>query len=350
VNNLFKDVVILFQYFRFILYAYMQINEPGFEDINIDPSIDLFDEINKMKKEKNAIILAHYYQEPDIQDIADYIGDSLGLSQQAEKTNADIIVFAGVHFMAETAKILNPQKKVLLPDIKAGCSLSDSCPPHLFKAFKDKHPDHFVISYINCSAGIKALSDIICTSSNAQFIVESLPKEQKIIFAPDKNLGSYINKKTGRNMILWNGACMVHEIFSSEKITRLKLRHPEAKLIAHPECEEDVLRIADFIGSTTELLKYTKISEANSFIVATEAGILHKMQQNAPDKTFIAAPPDNTCACNDCPHMKLNTLEKLYLCMKYEQPEILLDEKLRLASKKPIERMLSLSRNLGIGG
>lgn len=325
-----------------------KINEVGFLDVAIDPSLDIFEEIEKLKKEKKAIILAHYYQEPDIQDVADYIGDSLGLAQKAESTDAEVIVFAGVHFMAETAKILNPHKKVLLPDLKAGCSLSDSCPPALFKAFKEKHPDHLVISYINCSAGIKALSDIICTSSNAQLIVESLPKDQKIIFAPDKNLGGYINKKTGRNMLLWNGACMVHEIFSLEKITKLKLRHPDAKLIAHPECEEAVLQIADFIGSTTQLLKYTEKSKDSIFIVATEAGILHKMQQNAPGKTFIAAPPDNACACNDCPHMKLNTLEKLYLCMKYEQPEILMDEELRLAAKKPIDRMLDLSKKLGL--
>ena len=250
--------------------------------------------------------------------MADYIGDSLGLAQQAEKTEADIIVFAGVHFMAETAKILNPGKKVLLPDLNAGCSLSDSAPPPLFKIFKDKYPGHKVITYINCSAGIKALSDIICTSSNAQKIVESLPADQPIIFAPDKNLGAYINKQTGRNMVLWNGACMVHEIFSLEKITKLKIRHPEAKVIAHPECEEAVLNIADYIGSTTGLLKYTKADAASTYIVATETGILHQMQKASPEKTFIPAPPDNSCACNDCPHMKLNTLEKLYLCLKYE--------------------------------
>lgn len=320
----------------------------GFLDLEIDPSLDLFTEIEKLKKEKNAVILAHYYQEPDIQDIADYIGDSLGLAQNAEKTSADIIVFAGVHFMAETAKILNPDKKVLLPDLNAGCSLSDSCPPTLFKQFKDKHPDHIVISYINCSAGIKALSDIICTSSNAKQIVDSLPKDQKIIFAPDKNLGAYINKTSGRDMVLWNGACMVHEIFSLEKITRLKERHPNAKMIAHPECEEAVLKIADYIGSTTQLLKYTQDSGFNEFIVATEAGILHQMQIASPDKTFIPAPPDNACACNDCPHMKLNTLEKLYLCLKYELPEIVMDEELRLAAKKPIDKMLELSRSFGL--
>ena len=327
-----------------------EIAAKGFMDMEIDPTLDLFEEIEKLKKEKNAVVLAHYYQEPDIQDVADYIGDSLGLAQHAAKTEADIIVFAGVHFMAETAKILNPDKKVLLPDLRAGCSLSDSCPPPLFKAFKERHPDHLVISYINCSAGIKALSDIICTSSNAQLIVESLPADQKIIFAPDRNLGGYINKKTGRNMVLWNGACMVHEIFSLEKITRLKQRHPDAKLIAHPECEEAVLRIADFIGSTTQLLKYAEKDDAPTYIVATETGILHQMQQNAPGKTFIAAPPDNACACNDCPHMKLNTLEKLYLCMKYELPEIEMEEQLRLAAKKPIDRMLVLSKQLGLGG
>ncbi len=327
-----------------------EIAAKGFMDMEIDPTLDLFEEIEKLKKEKNAVVLAHYYQEPDIQDVADYIGDSLGLAQHAAKTEADIIVFAGVHFMAETAKILNPDKKVLLPDLRAGCSLSDSCPPPLFKAFKERHPDHLVISYINCSAGIKALSDIICTSSNAQLIVESLPSDQKIIFAPDRNLGGYINKKTGRNMVLWNGACMVHEIFSLEKIIRLKQRHPDAKLIAHPECEEAVLRIADFIGSTTQLLKYAEKDDAGTYIVATETGILHQMQQNAPGKTFIAAPPDNACACNDCPHMKLNTLEKLYLCMKYELPEIEMEEQLRLAAKKPIDRMLVLSKQLGLGG
>ena len=324
------------------------LEKVGFLDLDIDPTIDLFAEIERLKKEKNAVILAHYYQEPDIQDVADFIGDSLGLAQKAEKTEADIIVFAGVHFMAETAKILNPHKKVLLPDLKAGCSLADSAPPPLFKKFKDAHPDHLVISYINCSAGIKALSDIICTSSNAQKIVESLPKDQKIIFAPDKNLGAYLVKKTGRDMVLWNGACMVHEIFSLEKITKLKIRHPNAKLIAHPECEEPILRIADYIGSTTGLLKFSKQDPAREFIVATETGILHQMQKESPGKTFIPAPPNNSCACNDCPHMKLNTLEKLYLCMKYEMPEINMDEHLRAAAKKPIDRMLEISAQYGL--
>ncbi len=325
-----------------------ELDLKGFLDIEIDPTLDLFAEIERLKKEKNAILLAHYYQEPDIQDVADYIGDSLGLAQQAEKTKADMIVFAGVHFMAETAKILNPAKKVVIPDLKAGCSLSDSCPPPLFKKFKEQHPDHVVVSYINCSAGIKALSDVICTSSNAKVIVESFPKEQPIIFAPDKNLGAYINKVTGRNMLLWNGACMVHEIFSLEKITRLKVRHPNAKIIAHPECEDPILRIADFIGSTTGLLKFTQKDDAQAYIVATETGILHQMEKASPTKTFIPAPPDNACACNDCPHMKRNTLEKLYLCMEYEVPEITMDEDLRMAAKKPIDRMLEISRQAGL--
>jgi len=333
-----------------IASAKEKIFERGFLDVEVDARLDLFAEIDRLKKEKNAILLAHYYQEPDIQDVADYIGDSLGLAQKAAKTDADIIVFAGVHFMAETAKILNPTKKVLLPDLKAGCSLADSAPAPLFKRFKEKHPDHLVISYINCSADIKALSDIICTSSNAEKIIESVPADQPIIFAPDKNLGAYLNKKTGRNMILWNGACMVHEIFSLEKITKLKIRHPKAKFIAHPECEEAVLNQADYVGSTTQLLKYTVDSAATEFIVATETGILHQMQQESPNKTFIPAPPNNSCACNDCPHMKLNTLEKLYLCMMYETPEITMDEQLRLAAKKPIERMLEISKAAGLVG
>jgi quinolinate synthase len=324
------------------------VTQNGFYKTDVDPTIDLFEAIQSLKKEKNAVILAHYYQDADIQDIADYIGDSLGLAQAAANTDADIIVFAGVHFMAETAKILNPSKKVLLPDLRAGCSLSDSCPPDLFRLFKDKHPDHLVISYINCSAGIKALSDIICTSGNAVQIVNSLPQDQKIIFAPDKNLGAYINKQSGRSMLLWNGACMVHEIFSLEKITRLKVRHPLAKFIAHPECESDLLAIADFIGSTTQLLKYSQLDPCREFIVATEAGILHQMQKASPNKTFIPAPPNNHCACNDCPHMKLNTLEKLYLCMLHEQPEIIMDEDVRLAAKKPIDRMMELSKQFGL--
>ncbi|WP_089783635.1 quinolinate synthase NadA [Chitinophaga sp. YR573] len=325
-----------------------ELQRKGFLDLPIDVRLDLFAEIERLKKEKNAIVLAHYYQEPDIQDVADYIGDSLGLSQQAAKTDADIIVFAGVHFMAETAKILSPQKKVLLPDLKAGCSLADSAPPELFRRFKEKHPDHLVISYINCSAGIKALSDIICTSSNAEKIIESVPKDQPIIFAPDRNLGAYLARKTGRDMLLWNGACMVHEIFSLEKITKLKIRHPKAKVIAHPECEAAVLAVADYIGSTTGLLKYTLKDDAQEYIVVTETGILHQMQKENPGKTFIPAPPNNACACNDCPHMKLNTLEKLYLCMEYEEPEITMNETLRIAAKKPIERMLEISAQYGL--
>lgn len=326
------------------------VSEKGFLDIEVDARLDLFAEIERLKKEKNAVILAHYYQEPDIQDVADYIGDSLGLAQQASKTNADMIVFAGVHFMAETAKILNPSKKVLLPDLKAGCSLADSAPGPLFKAFREKHPDHIVVSYINCSAEVKALSDIICTSSNAVKIIESIQPDQPIIFAPDKNLGAYINKQTGRNMLLWNGACMVHEIFSLEKITKLKIRHPQAKLIAHPECEDSILAISDYIGSTTQLLKYTVTDASTEYIVATETGILHQMQQDSPGKTFIPAPPNNSCACNDCPHMKLNTLEKLYLCMMYETPEIHMEESLRLAAKKPMDRMMEISKAAGLIG
>jgi quinolinate synthase len=313
-----------------------------------DVSIDLFSEIEKLKKEKNAVILAHYYQEPDIQDVADFIGDSLGLSQQASKTKADIIVFAGVHFMAETAKILSPQKKVLLPDLKAGCSLADACPADRFSDFKKKYPGHIVITYVNCSAEIKALSDIICTSTNAQKIVESLPREQKIIFAPDKNLGRFIEKQTGRDMILWDGSCMVHEIFSLRKILQLKEQHPQAKFIAHPECEEPVLKIADYIGSTTGLLNYTKKDPAKEFIVATETGIIYQMQKSSPEKTFIPAPPDNSCACNDCPHMKLNTLEKLYTCLKYETPEIVMDKSLIERAEKPIRRMLEISEKAGL--
>jgi quinolinate synthase len=326
------------------------MEETGYLDVDIDATLDLFSEIEKLKKEKNAVVLAHYYQEPDIQDVADFFGDSLALAQQAAKTEADVIVFAGVHFMAETAKILNPNKKVLLPDLKAGCSLADSAPAGAFKKFKEDHPDHIVISYINCTAEIKALSDIICTSSNALKIIESVPVEQPIIFAPDKNLGAYLNKKTGRNMVLWNGACIVHEIFSLERITRLKIRHPLAKLIAHPECEEPVLKIADFIGSTTQLLKYAVQDNGTEYIVATEAGILHQMQKGAPDKIFIPAPPNNACACNDCPFMKLNTLEKLYLCMEYEEPEIIMEEELRVKALRPMQRMLEISRAAGLIG
>jgi quinolinate synthase len=319
-----------------------------FETVEIDASLDLFAEIEKLKKEKNAVILAHYYQVGDIQDMADYIGDSLGLSQQAAKTEAQMIVFAGVHFMAETAKILNPHKKVVLPDLRAGCSLAEGCPPKEFAEFKAAHPDHIVITYINCSAEIKALSDIICTSSNAVQIVNSLPKDQKVIFAPDKNLGAYVAKQTGRDLVLWNGACMVHEIFSQQRILKLKEQNPGAKIIAHPECEEPVLALANFIGSTTALLNYSKKDDAQTYIVATETGILHQMQKDSPHKTFIPAPPTNNCACNDCPHMKLNTLEKLYLCLRDEKPEIIVPEETRIGAEKSIRRMLDISAQLGL--
>ena len=328
--------------------TFEELNRKGFIDEVIDPSLDLFAEINRLKKDKNAVILAHYYQDPDIQDIADYIGDSLGLSQEAAKTDADVIVFAGVHFMAETAKILSPQKKVLLPDLKAGCSLSDSCPPRLFAKFKERYPDHMVITYVNCTAELKAMSDIVCTSSNAVQIVESLPRDQKIIFGPDKNLGAYVAKKTGRNLVLWNGACMVHEIFSQQRILKLKNRHPEALFIAHPECEESILKMADYIGSTTGLLKYTINNPATEFIVATESGIIHQMEKASPDKTFIPAPPNNSCACNDCPHMKRNTLEKLYLCIKNNLPEVSVPMDIILRAQKPIERMLEISAKFGL--
>lgn len=320
----------------------------GYLDLRIDPSLDLEKEILALKKEKNAVILAHYYQESEIQDLADFVGDSLGLSQEAARTKADMIVFAGVHFMAETAKILSPHKKVVLPDLKAGCSLADSCPASLFSKFKEKHPNHVVVSYINCSAELKTLTDICCTSTNAVQIIESVPKDKEIIFAPDRNLGKYLIKKTGRDLILWDGACMVHEIFSKEKITKLKLQYPNAKLIAHPECEPHILEGAEYIGSTSGLLKFTKNDSATEFIVATEAGILYQMQKASPDKTFIPAPPDNHCACNECPHMKRNTLEKLYLCMKYELPEILLPDWVIDKGRASIDRMLEVSARAGL--
>ena len=322
--------------------------EKGYLEKKIDSSLDLFKEIAHLKKTKNAIILAHYYQNSDIQDIADYIGDSLGLAQQAEKSNADIILFAGVHFMAETAKILNPKTKVLIPDLNAGCSLADSCPTDEFLAFKAAHADHIVLTYVNCTAEIKALSDVIVTSTNAVQIVESFPKVQKIIFAPDKNLGAYINKITGRNMVLWNGSCMVHELFSLEKLVKLKAQHSKALVLAHPECEAEVLEHADFIGSTTALLNFSKTSTAQEFIVLTETGIIHQMQKASPTKTFIPAPPTNNCACNDCPYMKLNSLEKIYTALKYEQPELLMSNELIIKSKKPIEKMLALSAKFGL--
>jgi len=327
--------------------AQEKLHKKGFLDLEVDPTLDLVAEINKLKREKNAILLAHYYQESEIQDVADYIGDSLGLSQKAASTDADVIVFAGVHFMAETAKMLNPQKKVLLPDLKAGCSLADSCPPALFSKFKEKYPDHVVVSYINCTADLKTLTDICCTSSNAEAIIRSIPEDKGIIFAPDKNLGAYLQKKTGRDMVLWNGACMVHEIFSNEKITKLQIQHPEAKFIAHPECEAHILDKADFIGSTSQLLKFTKETAATDIIVATESGIIHQMELASPEKNFIPAPPNNTCACNDCPHMKRNTMEKLYLSMKYELPEIVLEDRVIEEGLPCIERMLEISKAAG---
>ncbi|MCK9421110.1 MAG: quinolinate synthase NadA [Bacteroidales bacterium] len=305
---------------------------------------NLVDSILKLKREKKAVILAHYYQIPEIQEIADFVGDSLGLSQNARTTNADMIVFCGVHFMAETAKILNPTKKVILPDLYAGCSLADSCPPDLFREFLRKYPEHVIISYINCSAQIKAMSDIICTSSNAVKIVESLPREQKIVFAPDKNLGGYINSITDRNMVLWNGTCEVHDIIKIEQVIKLKEMNPDAQLIAHPECQAVILELADYVGSTTGLLQYTIKSNFKKFIVATETGILYQMKKASPEKEFLIVPTDQTCSCNDCPYMKLNTMEKLFLCLKNESPEIKLSTNLIERAKKPILRMLELSK------
>ena len=300
-------------------------------------------EILRLKKERNAVILAHYYQESPIQDLADFVGDSLELSRKAASTTADVIVFCGVHFMAETAKILNPNKPVLLPDLLAGCSLSDGTPPAQFKKFREEHPDHLAITYINCSAEVKALSDIICTSSNAEKIVNQIPKEQKILFSPDKNLGAYINKKTGRNMTLWNGSCIVHETFSERKLIGLQLEHPDAELIAHPECEDHILAKAKFIGSTSMLLKYVQTSPLKKFIVGTEYGIVHQMEKSTEGKTFLALPPEANCACNECPHMKRNTLEKLYLCMKNMDPQIQMSAELLERARRPIERMLAMS-------
>jgi quinolinate synthase len=307
------------------------------------PKEDLFAKIARLKKERNAVILAHYYQDPDIQDVADFIGDSLQLSQKAAQTTADVIVFAGVHFMAETAKILNPGRKVILPDLEAGCSLADSCPAPLFREFKKQHPDHVVVSYINCSAEVKAESDYICTSSNAVKIVNSIPKDQKIIFAPDKNLGRFVMQQTGRDMVLWQGACVVHETFSEMKLVKLQSVYPSAKVIAHPECEPPVLARADFIGSTTALLDYAVKSEGREFIVVTESGILHQMQKAAPHKTFIPSPPNANCACNECPYMRRNTLEKVANALETLQPEIDVPEALRARALKPIRRMLEMS-------
>lgn len=311
----------------------------------IDPELDLFAEIDRMRRSMNAVILAHFYQEGEIQDIADFVGDSLALAQSAAETDADVIVFAGVHFMAETAKILNPDKPVLVPDMDAGCSLADGCPGPAFKKWLENYPDHFVISYINCSAEVKALSDLICTSSNAAKMVASVPPDQKIVFAPDRHLGRWLVETIGRDMVLWPGTCQVHEIFSEKKIVQLKVRHPEAKVIAHPECERSVLAIADHVGSTSSLLNFVQEDEGQEFIVATEPGIIHQMERKAPGKTFIPAPARGACeACNECPHMKLNTLEKLYLCLKNKRPELHVAEELLDRARLPIERMLELSR------
>ena len=310
---------------------------------NIEVEIDYREEILELKKELNAVILAHYYQESEIQDLADYVGDSLELARRAKSTEADVIVFAGVHFMAETAKILNPHKPVLLPDLEAGCSLADSCPAPLFKSFRDKHPNHIAITYINCTAAVKALSDIICTSSNAEKIINQIPKDQPILFSPDRNLGKYLAKKTGREMLLWDGTCIVHETFSERKIIDLQTEYPDAKLIAHPECEDSLLNRADFIGSTSKLLKFTQDDSSLSYIVATEVGIIHQMKKATPNKLFIPAPPEKNCNCNECPYMKLNTLEKLYLCMKNRKPEITMDMDTLTKALKPIERMLEMS-------
>ena len=305
---------------------------------------ELISEINRLKKEKNAVIMAHYYQMGDIQDIADVIGDSLALAQQAAKTDADIIVLCGVHFMGETAKILSPSKKVLVPDLEAGCSLADSCPADAFEAFTKAHPDHTVISYVNTTAAVKALTDVVVTSTNAKKIVDQFPKDAKLIFGPDRNLGNYINSVTGRDMLLWDGACHVHEQFSVEKLVKLKAEHPEAEVLAHPECKRPLLLMADFIGSTQALLNYTINSDKKSFLVATESGIIHEMQKKNPNKEFIPVPPnDSTCACNECNFMRLNTLEKLYKCLLNESPEILVDEEVRVKAVKPILRMLEMS-------
>lgn len=321
----------------------------GFLKIPIEKDIDLKLEIQKLKKQKNAVILGHFYIDADLQDISDFVGDSLQLSQQAAKTQADIIVFLGVHFMAETAKILSPSKKVLIPDLKAGCSLADSCPADKFEEFIKANPGYTVISYVNTTAEIKALTDIIVTSSNAKEIVESLPKDEKIIFGPDKNLGNYINSLTGRNMLLWDGACHVHKQFDLEAILNLKKENPDAKIIAHPECERPVLIVSEHVGSTASLLKFTQSDKSNKFIVATESGILHQMKKLSPDKIFIPAPAlDSTCGCNDCNFMKLNSLEKLYNCLKYELPEVNIDEKLWLKAEKSILRMLEISEKLGL--
>jgi len=321
------------------------LEEKGFIDEPIDQNMKLVEEIERLKKQKNAVILSHFYVDGPLQDIADYVGDSLGLAQAAAETDAEMIVFVGVHFMAETAKIINPNKKVILPDLKASCSLAESAPADKFAAFKAKYPEHKVITYINATAALKTMSDIVCTSANAAKIVESFPKDEKLIFAPDKNLGNYINSITDRNMVLWDGACMVHEQYSLEKIVELMDQHPDAEFIAHPECEKPVLLLAKHIGSTTALLNYVQKSEAKKFIVATESGILHQMTKACPEKVFIPAPSnDSTCACNDCSYMKLNSLQKLYVCLKYEQPEVNLPMDVIEKARVPIKRMLEISK------
>jgi quinolinate synthase len=326
--------------------ATLSLAKTGFLNVPVDKSLDLKAEILRLKNEKNAVLLAHYYQRPEIQDLADYVGDSLGLSQEAAKTNADIIAFAGVHFMAETAKILNPKKKVILPDLNAGCSLAESAPADLFKKFREAHPNHIVVTYINCSAEIKTMSDIICTSSNAEKIINSIPVDKPIIFAPDKNLGRYLINKTGRDLLLWDGACIVHEAFAIDKLLALYKEHPNSKIVAHPESEDHILKVAHFVGSTTGMINFVKNDVGNEFIIATEAGLLHQMQKEVPHKSLIPAPSneDNTCACSECAFMKMNTLEKLYLCLKYEQPEIILSETIMQKALLPIQRMLDISK------
>jgi len=326
-----------------------EIIRNGFVNKPVDPKLDLATEIAQLKKEKNAIILAHFYQEGAIQDIADFVGDSLGLAQQAAKTDADFIVFAGVHFMAETAKILSPQKKVLIPDLNAGCSLADSCPAPDFATFKAKHPDAVVISYVNTTAEIKALTDVVCTSSNAIEIVSSFPESQKIIFGPDRNLGNYISRVLNRELIVWDGACTVHEEFSLEKILGLKKQYPDAKLLSHPECQKPIVLLSDYVGSTSQMLSYSQKDSADTYIVATESGILHQMRKASPEKTFIPAPPnDSTCACNDCEFMRLVTMEKMYNTLKYELPEVKMDAGLIESAKGSILKMLDISEKLGL--
>src|SRR5215472_9306038 len=310
---------------------------------SVDPTLDLSDEIRKLKRQKRAVLLAHYYQEEEIQELADFVGDSLDLSRKAQQVDADIIAFAGVRFMAETAKILNPSRKVVVPDYEAGCSLENSCPPEAFRAWREEHPGAVSLTYINCSAAVKALSDIIVTSSNAEKIVQSVARDKEILFAPDRHLGSYLAKKTGRPMTLWPGTCIVHEQFSEREIIRLKTLHPDAKLAAHPECPEPILKFADHVGSTRSILNYVTTAPGKKFLIATEEGIIHQMKKLAPDREFIPVPPDNGCRCNECPFMKLNTLEKLYLCLRDERPEIVLPEDLRKAAEKPLLRMLELS-------